>query len=89
MNEQIIKDLSERAQRYARYCMVETVRELQSYDAMVISERYAKDFEKRFAELIVKECISALDKEVYIATREDGEQACHEVILLEHFDIDE
>lgn len=41
-----------------------------------------------FAEQIVKECIAALDKEVYIATREDGEQACHEVILLEHFDIE-
>ena len=45
-----------------------------------------KDIEK-FAELIVRECISALDKEVYIATREDGEQACHEVILLEHFGV--
>jgi hypothetical protein len=46
------------------------------------------DLEK-FAELIVRECISALDKEVYIATREDGEQACHEVILLEHFGVKE
>ena len=46
----------------------------------------ASEFEK-FAELIVRECISALDKEVYIATREDGEQACHEVILLEHFGV--
>jgi hypothetical protein len=44
---------------------------------------------QKFAELIVRECISALDKEVYIATREDGEQACHEVILLEHFGVKE
>ena len=43
---------------------------------------------EKFAELIVRECISALDKEVYIATREDGEQACHEVILLEHFGVE-
>ena len=44
---------------------------------------------EKFAELIVRECISALDKEVYIATREDGEQAFHEVILLEHFGVEE
>ncbi len=42
-----------------------------------------------FAKLIVRECISALDKEVYIATREDGEQAFHDVILLEHFGVEE
>ena len=48
-----------------------------------------EDIVQKFAELIVRECISALDKEVYIATREDGEQACHEVILLEHFGVKE
>jgi hypothetical protein len=48
-----------------------------------------EDIVQKFAELIVRECISALDKEVYIATREDGEQACHEVILLEHFGVEE
>jgi hypothetical protein len=50
--------------------------------------RYPKNFEK-FAQLIVRECIDALDKEVYLATREDGEQAFHDVILLEHFGVAE
>lgn len=41
-----------------------------------------------FAESIIKECISILDKEVYLATREDGEQAHIDVILLEHFGVE-
>ena len=45
--------------------------------------------DEKFAELIVRECIDALNKEVYLATREDGEQAFHDVILLEHFGVAE
>jgi hypothetical protein len=45
--------------------------------------------DEKFAQLIVRECISALDNEVYLATREDGEQAFHDVILLEHFGVAE
>ena len=44
---------------------------------------------ERFAELIVKECIDVLDKAVYLATREDGEQEYIDVVLLEHFEIEE
>lgn len=45
--------------------------------------------DQKFAELIVQECIAVLDREVYLATREDGEQAYIDVILLEHFGVDE
>jgi hypothetical protein len=73
-----------------KYKMNERIRELveqatgaEEYDGF----RY---FDKaKFAELIVRECIDALDKEVYLATREDGEQAFHDVILLEHFGVAE
>jgi hypothetical protein len=44
---------------------------------------------QKFAELIVKECIDVLDKAVYLATREDGEQEYIDVVLLEHFEIEE
>ena len=55
MNERI-RELSEQAQLYARQGMAKTVIELKRYDADVASERYAKDFEQKFAELIVWEC---------------------------------
>lgn len=77
MNEQI-KELAEQAEIKFEYHP-----QHQGVDTAVIIRA---DLQK-FAELIVRECISALDKEVYIATREDGEQACHEVILLEHFGV--
>ena len=49
-----------------------------------------EDFDKElFAELIVRACIDILDKEVYLATREDGEQAYIDVVLLEHFGVEE
>lgn len=46
------------------------------------------DLEK-FAELIIRECIDVLGKSVYLATREDGEQEHIDVVLLEHFGIEE
>ena len=46
-------------------------------------------YTEKLAEVIVRECIGALNKAVYLATREDGEQAHIDVILLEHFGVDE
>ena len=60
MNERI-RELSEQAQLYARQGMAKTVIELKRYDADVASERYAKDFEQKFAELIVRECLDQID----------------------------
>ena len=55
MNDRI-KELSEQAQLYARQGMGKCVIELKRFDADVVSERYAKDFEEKFAELIVQHC---------------------------------
>ena len=51
-------------------------------------EKAKKEFLEKFAELIVHECIDILEKRVYLATREDGEQEYIDVVLLEHFGIE-
>lgn len=56
MNERI-KELSEQAQLYARQGMGKCVIELKRFDADVVSERYAKDFEEKLTELIIQECV--------------------------------
>ncbi len=48
---------------------------------------YLQDSIAEFAKLIVQECVDILDKEVYLATREDGEQAYIDVMLLEYFGV--
>ena len=60
-------------------------------DDNFLDGRYALTQEQldKFAELIVRECIDTLDKEVYLATRDDGEQVCIAVVLLEHFGVEE
>ena len=63
MNDRI-RELSEQAQLYARQGMGKCVIELQRFDADAISERYTKDFEDKFAELIVAECIKLNGKEL-------------------------
>ena len=96
MNERI-RELSEQAQLYARQGMAKTVIELKRYDADVASERYAKDFEQKFAELIVKECINCCDEvdrinKAYIEKLhfdpENGPKECIQVIK-EHFGVEE
>lgn len=95
MNERI-RELSEQAQLHARQGMAKTVIELKRYDADVASERYAKDFEQKFAELIVRECLD-------IASEVRGEpatdthfvigydRACEKMIdgIKEHFGVEQ
>jgi hypothetical protein len=45
-------------------------------------------FEK-FAELIIQECISKLDEEIYRSIDGDGDEAWHDLILKEHFGVEE
>jgi hypothetical protein len=45
-------------------------------------------FEK-FAELIIQECISKLDEEIYRAIDGDGEEIWVDLILNEHFGVEE
>lgn len=79
MNERI-RELSEQAQLYARQGMAKTVIELKRYDADVASERYAKDFEQKFAELIVRECARVTFK---------GTGPRSALNILEHFGVEE
>jgi hypothetical protein len=44
---------------------------------------------KKFAELIVQECISKLDEEIYRSIDGDGDEAWHDLILKEHFGVEE
>jgi hypothetical protein len=71
--------LAELYDRYVEQCIKNADDDILNFDEVV----------GNFAQLIVQECIDALDKEVYLATREDGEQAFHDVILLEHFGVAE
>ena len=71
-----IKELAKQAVEETRLLMIMEYKNFES-----------KLYEK-FAELIVKECINVLDKEVGMALREDGEQAYVDVILLEHFGVE-
>jgi hypothetical protein len=45
-------------------------------------------FEK-FAELIVRECISALDEKIYRSIDGDGDEIWADLILKEHFGVEE
>ena len=44
---------------------------------------------EKFAELIVAECISKLDEEIYRAIDGDGEEIWADLILKEHFGVEE
>ena len=46
-------------------------------------------FADRFAELLIKECISKLDEEIYRSIDGDGDEAWHDLILKEHFGVEE
>jgi hypothetical protein len=44
---------------------------------------------EKFAELIVKECISALDEKIYRSIDGDGDEIWADLILKEHFGVEE
>lgn len=70
--------------------MNERIRELaeqashQSPDGYPVTIPYSKDFAKRFAELIVQECVSVLDS--YDVRHSHNTQMAN---LLEHFGVEE
>ena len=43
----------------------------------------------KFAELIVRECISALDEKIYRSIDGDGDEIWADLILKEHFGVEE
>ena len=44
---------------------------------------------KKFAELIVKECISTLEEKIYRSIDGDGDEIWADLILKEHFGVEE
>lgn len=60
----------------------------EGFELVFVNEEHTTECVQKFATLLVNECITALDKDVYLATCEDGEQAFHDVILLEHFGVE-
>jgi hypothetical protein len=44
---------------------------------------------EKFAELIVRECISALDEKIYRSIDGDGDEIWADLILKEHFGVEE
>jgi hypothetical protein len=48
-----------------------------------------EEYHQKFAELIVQECISKLDEEIYRSIDGDGDEAWHDLILKEHFGVEE
>lgn len=87
MNDRI-KELSEQAQLYARQGMGKCVIELKRFDADVVSERYAKDFEEKFAELIVKECAGVAEVSMPINSHPDDRLTVKNNVL-KHFGVEE
>ena len=48
-----------------------------------------KEFIEKFAELIVKECISALEEKIYRSIDHEGDEIWIDLILKEHFGVEE
>jgi hypothetical protein len=48
---------------------------------------YANFDREKFAKLIIQECISKLDEEIYRSIDGDGDEAWHDLILKEHFGV--
>jgi hypothetical protein len=63
----------------------------QSYDTVEYNYAPSKKFfnKQKFAELIIQECISKLDEEIYRSIDGDGDEAWHDLILKEHFGVEE
>jgi hypothetical protein len=72
--------------------MNERIRELAKEAAREMNETgtYSEPkFQEKFAELIVKECISALDEKIYRSIDGDGDEIWADLILKEHFGVEE
>jgi len=50
---------------------------------------YTQEWIQGFAELIVRECISALEEKIYRSIDGDGDEVWSDLILKEHFGVEE
>ena len=47
------------------------------------------EFCKKFAELVVQECISALEEKIYRSIDHEGDECWIDLVLKEHFGVEE
>jgi hypothetical protein len=68
--------------------MNERIQELMKQS--MVEHQFAMRFSpEKFAELIVRECISALDEKIYRSIDGDGDEIWADLILKEHFGVGE
>ena len=60
---------------------------IQSIDAP--GNNYFELFHEKFAELIVQECISALEEKIHRSIDHEGDEIWADLILKEHFGVEE
>jgi len=84
MNERI-KEFAKQAKEYADT----------KYSKLVSTSRWGDSvpgirelYTEKLAELIVKECISALDEKIYRSIDGDGDEIWADLILKEHFGVE-
>jgi hypothetical protein len=80
MNERIQK-LYDQADKFAK--------ENRTQNISGPGNNYFELFHEKFAELIVRECISTLEEKIYQSIDNDGDEVWADLILKEHFGVEE
>ena len=70
--------------------MNELLKDLEKRSVFFNEEDSVFEFDReKFAELIVKECISALEEKIYRSIDHEGDEIWIDLILKEHFGVEE
>jgi hypothetical protein len=80
MNEQIQK-LYDQADKFAK--------ENRTQNIAAPGNNYFELFHEKFAQLIVAECISALEEKIHRSIDHEGDEIWADLILKEHFGVEE
>jgi hypothetical protein len=80
MNERI-KELMAQADKFAAENKTQTISGL--------GNNYFELLHEKFAELIVRECISTLEEKIYSSIDNEGDEIWADLILKEHFGVEE
>ena len=69
--------------------MNERIKELMTKCNYVVDGTCDTSREEKFAELIVRECISTLEEKIYRSIDNEGDEIWADLILKEHFGVEE
>jgi hypothetical protein len=81
MDDNVNERIRELAEKASLYAMSQLTHEK--------SIRWQEIFETKFAELIIQECISTLEEKIYRSIDGDGDEIWVDLILKEHFGVEE